>query len=343
VTARVEGQYTRALHELFFVNRNLATPTVTDVHGRVLYGTIAANARSSPTLADSAFSIDVVELTNQSKDYSYSITGELSKRFTNDLSADVSLTYGHAFDVQSHRFTRNPAFDNWRLGRTVIGRQDVATLGTSDFDQPYRVVASGSYALRHGPWITDVSLYYIGSSGFPFTYLAGGDQQTGDLNADGTPLNDPIYIPRRATDSTEILFDGTKFPVASQGAALEAFIQGDRCLRAQRGRIMRRNSCRTPWTNVLNLSVRESFPGARHRPLALELQVFNALNLINRRWGQIRIPSGVTTATSQVNLLTHVRQSAGQSVFQFDPSTRRFDASNVDSYYQIQIGARISF
>ena len=56
--------------------------------------------------------------------------------------------------------------------------------------------------------------------------------------------------------------------------------------------------------------------------------------------------SGVTSATSQVNLLTHVGQTTAtpsQSIFRFDPATRRFDAGNVDSYYQIQLGARYSF
>jgi hypothetical protein len=346
VTARLEGQYTRALHELFFVNRNLAEPTTSDAHGRVMYGTIGSNARSTPTLAKAAFNADVIELTNQSKDYSYSVTAELAKRFSGSLSANGSFTYGHARDVQSHRLTRNPAFDNWRLGRTVVGRQDVATLGTSDFDQPFRVVGSGTYGFHRGSWTTDVSLYYLGGSGFPFTYLAGGDQQTGDLNADGTPLNDPIYIPRDANDSTEIVFDPRVFSVASQRSALEAFIEGASCLRKQRGRIMQRNSCRTPWTNTMNVAVRQSFAGERGHPIAVELQLFNALNFINRRWGLIPIPSGLTTVTSQVNLLTHTRQTTtapAQSVFQFDPSTRRFDAGNVDSYYQIQLGVRYSF
>jgi hypothetical protein len=71
------------------------------------------------------------------------------------------------------------------------------------------VVASGTYGFGRRRWPTDISLYYVGNSGFPFTYLAAGDQQTGDLNADGTPLNDPIYIPRSALDPAEI---GTASP-----------------------------------------------------------------------------------------------------------------------------------
>jgi hypothetical protein len=44
-----------------------------------------------------------------------------------------------------------------------------------------------------------------------------------------------------------------------------------------------------------------------------------------------------------VNLLTHTTQNGTQPVFRFNPSTRRFDAGKVDSYYQIQLGARYSF
>ena len=346
VTLRFEGQYTRAIHELFFVNRNLAEPSRADVHGRVMYGTISDSGVARPALANTAFHGDVIELTNQSKDYSYSLTTGLEKRFASNLSADVSLTYGHVRDVQSHRFTRNPSFDNWRLGRTVSGRQDAIRATISDFDQPFRVVASGTYAFAHRYGATDVSVYYLGGSGFPFTDLAGGDQATGDLNADGTPLNDPIYIPRDSNDPAEILFDSTVFSAAAQRSALESFIQGAPCLRRQRGRIMERNSCRSPWVNTLNLGVRQSLPSRRGHTLALELQVFNALNLINPRWGRIAIPSAITAATSQVNLLTHTGQTTttpARSVFRFDPATRRFDAGNVDSYYQIQLGMRYSF
>jgi carboxypeptidase family protein len=346
LSLRVETQYTHAINELFFVQRNLAVPAsgALDSHGRLMYGTLGLTGRATPALARPTFNADVIELTNQSKDYAYSVTAGLRKHFVSNLAADVSFTYARARDVQSHRFTRSPASDNWRLGRTVTGRQDIPILGTSDFDQPYRVVASGTYAFVHRSSTTDVSLYYVGASGFPFTYLAGGDQQTGDLNADGTPLNDPIYIPRDVNDRAEILFDSTVFSAASQGVALESFIRGAGCLRHQRGRIMERNSCRTPWTNTLNAAIRQSVP--RLKGVAAELQVFNLPNLLNHRWGRVAIPTGLATPSSQVNLLTHTGQSLtapSQSVFRFDPATRRFDATNVDSYYQIQMGVRYSW
>jgi len=346
VSFRVETQYTRAINELFFVHRNLAVPASgsLDPHGRLMYGTLSAAGRAAPALARPSFNADVIELTNQSKDYAYSVTAGLHKPFASNFAADLSFTYARARDVQSHRFTRSPASDNWRLGRTVTGRQDSPTLGRSDFDQPYRVVASGTYAFVRRASTTDLSLYFVGASGFPFTYLAGGDQQTGDLNADGTPLNDPIYVPRDVADPAEITFDSTVFSPALQRGALDSFIRGAGCLRRQRGRIMERNSCRTPWTNTLNIAVRQSVPHIK--AVAAELQVFNLLNLLNRRWGRVAIPTGLATPSPQVNLLTHTAQTAtipARSVFRFDPATRHFDTSNVDSYYQIQLGVRYSW
>ena len=108
---------------------------------------------------------------------------------------------------------------------------------------------------------------------------------------------------------------------------------------------MERNSCRTPWVSTTNVSVRQTLPALRAHHVAMELQVFNLLNLLNGRWGRIALPSQVNTVISQVNLLTQVATGSSRTepTFKFDPATRRFDSRNVDSYYQIQLSARYSF
>jgi len=82
--------------------------------------------------------------------------------------------------------------------------------------------------------------------------------------------------------------------------------------------------------------------------VAAELQVFNLLNLLDGRWGRVAIPSTITTAVAEVNLLSQTGQtpatgSGSQPIFTFDPSMRRFASQNVDSYYQIQLSVRYSF
>jgi carboxypeptidase family protein len=348
VVATLDALYTRGLHAPFFVNRNLSSPNAVDSHGRVLYGTFASNGQALPALAAPQFSADVIELTSQSKDHSSSLTGQLAKHLTEALEASASFTYARARDVQSQRLARSPSFDNWRFGRVLAGRQDDLDLGVSDFDQPYRVVVTSTYRFPWSRWASDLSFSYLGSSGLPFTYVAGGNQNSGDLNADGTNVNDPIYIPRSALDTAEMHFTGDSLASASQAAAFDRFIDGANCLRRQRGRIMARNSCRSPWVNTTSLSLRQSFPGGNGHTVTAELQVFNFLNLVDGRWGRVAIPSTINTAVAEVNLLSQTGQTSAtgsrpQPIFAFDSGMRRFASQNVDSYYQIQLAARYSF
>ncbi|HEV8218152.1 MAG TPA: hypothetical protein VGP95_20020, partial [Gemmatimonadaceae bacterium] len=276
----------------------------------------------------------------------YDITGELRK---SGRLADVavSVSYGHAFDVQSPRPVSALLIDNWRFARPVAGRQNDLALTISDYDQPFRVRASGT--LR-SPWRTlgtDVSVYYVGGSGFPYTYVAGGSQGRGDLNADGAVGNDPIYIPRSASDTTEIRFTGTPEQLDAQRTAFDRFVDTAPCLRNQRGRIMSRNSCRTPWMNLANLALRQTVPTRHSQALALELQVFNFLNLLNPRWGRVQFPTGaVPTSSNQVALLSQVAETTGtdpQPVYRFDTTMRRYSSENYDSFYQIQLALRYIF
>ena len=183
-----------------------------------MYGTISTTGVAVPSRVSSQLG-DVIAITNQSRDYAYDVTGELRKRGRNgDVAA--SLSFGRTRDVQSSRPTSALLADNWRFARPVTGRQDDLTLGTSDFDQPLRIRLSGTL---HSPWRrlpTDLSFFYVGGSGVPYTYVAGGTQGRGDLNADGAVGNDPIYIPRTAFDTAEIRFGGSQADVETQRGRL---------------------------------------------------------------------------------------------------------------------------
>ena len=341
----IEGLYTRARRAIVFSPLNLEAPVASDRHGRTMYGTVntagvASPARVSPTLGD------VIAITNQSRDYAYSVVAELRKQ-SRLADATGSFSYGRSRDVQSPRTISALLTDNWRFARPVTGRQEALSLGTSDFDQPFQVRASGT--LR-SPWQrfgTSLSFLYIGGSGFPYTYVAGGAAGRGDLNADGAVGNDPIYIPRSAFDTTEIRFGGSAAEVQAQQAAFERFVDGATCLRDQRGRIMGRNSCRSPWMNVTNLALRQTLPSVREQSLVFELQVFNLLNLLSSRWGRIALPTGSSLATtSQIPLLSQTGETAGpqaQPVYRFDSKMSRYSDENFDTYYQLQLAIRYNF
>jgi hypothetical protein len=210
----------------------------------------------------------------------------------------------------------------------------------------HRVVIVGNF---EAPWRgthTDLSLYYVGESGRPFTYTAYGAGGRGDLNADGSNTDDPIYIPRNALDTTEIKFSGD-LPGADPSAAarlgrenvqrraFEDFIARTPCLRSQRGQIMARNSCREPWSNTTIASLRQQVTGAP-RMIDLQLDVFNVLNLIDREWGLRREVFTDPARQTAPGLLEHYMQTAGrpqsaQPIFRFDPTQEAWTTDANDS------------
>jgi hypothetical protein len=117
------------------------------------------------------------------------------------------------------------------------------------------------------------------------------------------------------------------------------------CLNESRGQILERNSCREPWRNIIDVSIRQSLPGFQGHRLALQLDIFNFTNLLNKEWGEVaRTPGGF----SNVNLLTHVGQTPGplsdsQGIFQFALNQQRYNTQNLASNYQLQLSLRYSY
>ena len=352
--ASLEALYTRAMSTFFYTNLALAGPQGTDRNGRVVYGTIAPTGIATPALVGARR--NVIDTQNASKDYSYSVTASLNRRFANWFEAHAAYTYEQARDVQS--LTSSTATSNWRFGRAISGDQYSQTLDRSRFELPHRLVAYGTFSFTTR---TDLSVIYLGRSGSNYDFVYGGSGGLGDLNADGAQGNDLIYIPSDVAQGSEILFSGIS-PVrgadnspeaqaqriAEQQSAFERYITSTDCLTQQRGRIMTRNSCRSPWTNTVNLSIRQGLPAFRGQALSVQLDIFNFLNLLNANWGQQPLPPA---GGGSVPLLNQVAQTSGslagaggsQGVFTFDPSTEKYDRRHVGSAYQMQLGVRYGF
>ena len=260
-------------------------------------------------------------------------------------------------------FTSDRAISNWRNGRKYIGREDSDEVTTSVYEQRHRVQFYGTITSPWKKWQTDLSFEYSGNAGSPLTYTANGD-----LNGDGFNGNDPIYIPRNATDPNEMrivtlqgagAFNATTNPyiLNSEAAqAFENFIASNECLASQRGQIMERNSCRNPWQNLFNLSVRQSLPSVRGNRLAAQLDIFNFANLLNENWGVNR--RAILSGFSQQQVLVARGRVAGPLAdenlnnYEFNAGlrsgttgTQTFqDAVNsVNNVYRMQLTFRYSF
>lgn len=346
----LEALHTRNLADFIFVNVNLVGPRGFDRNDRTMYGGIDVRGRATPALIAREFS-EVIDLRNHSKNYSHQLSARLHRRFSDRIDATVAYAFSRVRDVQSPM----SIFPNesWAGGRALAGRHEDIRVGISSFEIPHRFVMTASMGLPWKRWSTDFSIYYVGESGGAFTYVDSAGSGMGDLNADGTNANDPIYVPRSAFDSSEIRFSGRSgLPgadtsaaaqaarVAAQQVAFDRFIAGSPCLRRQRGHIVARNSCRGPWVHTLHASVRQSLPVMRGHSLSLQLEIFNLLNLLNAKWGLYRVPNPV--ALQQVGQ-TGEPNGNSQPIFWFEPTRQRYSTQNIESGYQLQVAARYSF
>lgn len=345
----LEALVTRNVSDFVFVNLNLEEPRGVDRYGRMLYGTIGPTGLAAPAVR-SDFS-EVIELRNTSRNHAFQLSARLERRFSEGMGATAHYTYSRVRDIQTPLRIYNPGIVNWS-SRAVSGRHDDLKPGISLNDVPHRVVFAGTLGAPWRRWPTEFSFYYVGESGNPFAYLAWGTRGRGDLNADGSNTNDPIYVPRNTFDASEIRFSGrSDEPGADNSSAAEAervsrqqegfarFIEGTACLRRQRGQILERNSCREPWSHTTVASLRQGIP-VGDRVLEAQLDIFNLLNLLNRRWGRYRVAAPA--------LLEHVGQTEGpledgQPIFRFDPATPPWITLPAESSFQLQLALRYRF
>lgn len=358
----IEGLYTRSQQNAFYQNLALEGPQGTDRNGRVLYGSLTATGAQVKNIGNRT---QVLDLTNASGDYTWSVTGQVQKSFSNRLEGSASYTYQQARDVVS--ITSSTAGSNYRYQRDVSGRLDDLSVTRSKYDQPHRIVATGTYRF---PSLTDVSVIYTGNSGAPFDYVyRSNGGTTGDLNADGQSQNDLVYIPTDAHDPNQILFTGYNGNAAAQASAaqmadaFETFIKNTPCLNDARGTIMTRNACRNPWVNEFDVSIAQSLGaigalGGSRMPsldnLQIRLDIVNFGNLLNRNWGKQafsdqgntcgQICSATTLLTHTSNVLTGPTGSQSmQGIFTFDPKFAAYNSDNASSNYRMQLSMRYSF
>lgn len=375
--ATFEGLYSKTLNQFFFVNRNLAGPQGVDKFGRVLYGTfsstgVATATRPAAVLANggTARFSTAIDIENQNKDYAYSLTAQLRKRYSDNWEGLFAYTYGRAYDVQS--FTSSTHISNWSFGRTLASRQEVPATSTSLFDQPHKIVGFFTRSIQWGPkmermgsWAsglsTDLTISYQGTSGSPHDYVYGGFSGRGDLNADGVQGNDLLYVPRDVNDQNEIRFapltvSGQTLTANQQAAAFDALINSTRCLRESRGKIMERNSCRLPFSNQWDVTLRQVIPTVAQQRLAVTLDIFNFGNVLNKNWGKQRV--NPLSGFNNISLLTRTGASSADpatavpivtyNALTFDPTRsgqpQAYQAGNfVSNFWRMQLAARYSF
>lgn len=326
VVATVDVLYTRAWHQFYFSDPNLRDPVgfARGEGNRPLYGTVGPSggfttARRAPALGE------VVRASDRRGDHTFSLGTKVRKRFAD--RAEVSALYARTRARDRLSMGAAPARQSLEatpLDGTFADRR----LSISTFEIPHRVELDAAARL---PWQIWGALRYAGASGTAYTYVVRGDAN-GDGIGPGTFPNDAVYVPR---DSADIALADE-----SQWKTLNEYIERESCLRRQRGRLLARNSCRKPWFGTLDARATKSFRIREGHSLQLAADLYNALNLLHRAWGQYR----VTAYDAGVPLLSIVGYdaAAGRGVYRLQlPGFRR--VQDPASRWQLELSARYGF
>jgi outer membrane receptor for ferrienterochelin and colicin len=308
---------------------------------------------------------DVLLVDNAQEGYSYTVTASLQKEATRVwdggvMRGNVSYTYG---DARSLNQFGDTVGSNWDENPHVEGTNNL-TLGRSPFSLGHKVQLSLAYRQELTDNVsTNLSLFYSGTSGRPFSYTIGGganEDMIGDQGA--SPL---FYIPE---DVNNLRFDpitdddgNVLRTVAQQKSDLRTFINNVDYLSENRGEYADRNGDRTPFEGVVDLKFSVDIGGelvGRNQSLSINANVFNFSSLLGdvfgTDWGRRYVQVGSYSPVDferfenpENGNLTPVYQSAlgtedpvqnVEEIFNVESGTQTYS-----SLYQVQLGVEYTF
>ena len=283
---------------------------------------------------------------NDGTDWAFSATAELRGRLMDRLSYQLGYTFSRSYDKMSLVYT--DMMSNYGLN-PIYTNPNRPLLATSNFDRPHKFVA----AIYGAPFSfledTEISLLFTGQSGLPFSYV-----YQGDLNGDGFPglgdafdrWTDLIYVPN---DATEV-----PAPIPTWQLLGDA-LKKDRCLANNKGEILKRNACRSPWQSRLDLRMSHKVR-AGGAEIRFEADAIYLLNLVNGEWGNLQSVPAVVPILEPFTRVGGSRVEPGRIYSRFSglvlPSrtedgkletTEPWNIISPDSQWQMQFGARVVF
>ncbi len=258
---------------------------------------------------------------NSDKGRIWNAVVKAQKTWDNGLFASLAYSYLNSKDVNSiEAEITGDAF----VANAISGNANDDVLSYSRYGDTHRFVGVISKAFNTG---TTVSAFYEYAQGGRYNYIYGGD-----INNDGSSINDLLYIPT-ASEVSQMNFSG-----AGQAEAFEAFIQQDDYLSDHRGEYAERYGALAPWRGRWDLKILQDIKILEKNTIQLSLDVLNVGNLISSDWGVVQIPTN--------------QQVLGVTVDDNNVPTYTFDANMMDTFsydtsllsrWQAQFGVRYIF
>ena len=324
--------YTKDINGMMVRNygRSLPTGTLQGVDNRELY-----QFQDRAIYEGLGFPLDVNAYVFTNTDIGYSFNGSIQLRKYWGENAFVSLAYNYLdsrdassieAEISSDAYERNPA----------LGHVNEAVLAPSLYGNRHRILGSGYKRFEYGNMATTVSVFfeYVEGNRFSYTY-------SGDINFDGSGLNDLIYIPTDG-EIDQMQFSGEAEEQAAQAAAMKDYLAQDAYLSERRGEYAGKYEILSPWYNRWDLRVLQDYnfqTGDRSHTVQLSVDILNVGNLINSNWGVRQIPINTQPIGVSVDPDTYV------PTYSFDTNLSQTFADDFSllSRWQMQLGLRYIF
>ncbi|MEM5539744.1 carboxypeptidase regulatory-like domain-containing protein [Olleya sp. AS48] len=267
--------------------------------------------------------------TNSDKGRVWNFTAKAQKTFDNGLYTTIAYNYLNSKDVNSieaeitgDAFAFNP----------VVGNANNDVLSYSKYGDTHRFIGVASKKFTYGKdkWATTISTFFEYAQGGRFNYTYGGD-----LNGDGSNLNDLLYVPT-SSELQQMQFSG-----AGQAEAFEAFIQQDDYLSDRRGDYVERYGALAPWRGRWDLKLLQDYKfnvgGDNYNTIQFSVDILNLGNLLNSDWGVVQQPTSVQPVGVDVD-------ASGVPTYTFTGVTETFSYdTSLLSRWQAQFGVRYIF
>jgi hypothetical protein len=268
---------------------------------------------------------------NSDKGRIWNVAFKAQKTFDNGLYTSFAYSYLDSKDVNSieaeitgDAFAFNP----------VVGDANADVLSYSKYGDTHRFIGVASKKWSYGDddkWGTTISTFFEYSRGGRFSYTYGGD-----INGDGSGLNDLIYIPT-TEEINEMSFSGP-----GQAAGFDSYIMQDEYLNGRRGQYAERYGALSPWVGRWDVKLLQDYhikvKNGKTNTVQFSVDFLNIGNFISSEWGLVQQPNAVQPIGVNVGAdgtPTYTYSTDLQNTFGYD--------SNLLSRWQMQFGLRYIF
>lgn len=298
--ASAELLYNRNINAVRYIDANLepATGSFAGPDNRPRFpgsGLTGSNLNAAVRINDNVSRAAVMTTTDEG--YYLGATFKIEYPVKTGLYGMFAYTYSKAKDIMN---AGSIASGSWTGARSVAGN-NILPLSFADQDLPDRLVGILGYRLEYGGTFGGATQLSIGYTGQAVGFNPGAGITTsrfsyriaGDMNGDGVPDNDLIYVPTEA-QLGQMLFDditsggNTLFTGDQQRAAFNDFIKQDAYLSTRRGQYAERNGAIFPMLHRFDLSVVQEFSlkiGKKRNAIQFRADILNFVNLLDAEAG----------------------------------------------------------